>query len=67
MTVVQTISQSKRVGEASSGTPSDRLTGLVERVTFHNELNGFCVLRLKVKGEQDLVTVLGHAPSVTPG
>ena len=28
----------------------DRLAGLVERVTFHNEQNGFCVLRLKVKG-----------------
>jgi hypothetical protein len=27
--------------------PSDRevLAGLVERVTFHNEENGFCVLR----------------------
>jgi exodeoxyribonuclease V alpha subunit len=30
----------------------DRLAGLVERVTFHNEQNGFCVLRLKVKGER---------------
>lgn len=45
----------------------EKVAGLVERVTFHSELNGFCVLRLKVKGEQDLVTVLGHAPSVTPG
>jgi len=25
----------------------DYLAGLVERVTFHNEQNGFCVLRLK--------------------
>jgi phosphoribosylglycinamide formyltransferase 2 len=25
----------------------DRLAGLVERVTFHNEQNGFCVLRLR--------------------
>lgn len=41
----------------------EKVAGLVERVTFHSELNGFCVLRLKVKGEQDLVTVLGHAPS----
>jgi exodeoxyribonuclease V alpha subunit len=30
----------------------DRLAGLVERVTFHNEQNGSCVLRLKVKGER---------------
>lgn len=45
----------------------DRLSGLVERVTFHSEINGYCVLRLKVKGEQDLVTVIGYAPSVTSG
>ena len=45
----------------------DPLSGLVERVTFHNAETGFCVLRLKVKGERDLVTLIGHAPSVTPG
>lgn len=47
--------------------PLDKLSGLVERVTFHNETNGYCVLRLKVKGERDLITLLGHTPSVTPG
>ena len=45
----------------------DRLNGLVERVTFHNEENGFCVLRLQVKGERDLITLIGHAPAVSPG
>lgn len=45
----------------------DKLSGLVERVTFHNELNGYCVLQLKVKGERDLITVVGHTPSVTSG
>lgn len=50
-------------------TPSQNLTltGLVERVTFHNDSTGYCVLRLKVKGQRDLVTLLGHTPSVTPG
>ena len=43
-------------------TDFDRLAGLVERVTFHNEQNGFCVLRLKVKGERELITLIGHAP-----
>lgn len=43
------------------------LSGLVERVTYHNGENGFCVLRLKVKGERDLITIVGHTPSVTPG
>jgi len=45
----------------------DRLAGLVERVTFHNEQNGFCVLRLKVKGERELITLIGYAPVVSPG
>ena len=45
----------------------DRLAGLVERVTFHNEQNGFCVLRLKVKGERELITLIGHTPAVSPG
>jgi len=45
----------------------DQLSGLVERVTFHNADSGFCVLRLKVRGERDLVTLIGHAPIVSPG
>jgi exodeoxyribonuclease V alpha subunit len=29
-------------------TPStEQISGLIERVTFHNEENGFCVLRVK--------------------
>jgi len=51
----------------SSPVAFDRLAGLVERVTFHNEQNGFCVLRLKVKGERELITLIGHAPAVSPG
>jgi len=43
------------------------LSGIVERVTFHNEDNGFCVLRVKVKGQRDLVTVVGYAPLVNGG
>ena len=48
---------------------SDRevLAGLVERVTFHNPENGFCVLRTKARGHRDLVTVVGHAALVSPG
>jgi exodeoxyribonuclease V alpha subunit len=47
--------------------PLDHLAGLVERVTFHNDQNGYCVLRLKVKGERELVTLVGHTPTVSPG
>jgi exodeoxyribonuclease V alpha subunit len=45
----------------------ERIDGLVERVTFHNAESGFCVLRLQVRGERELVTLVGHAPAVTPG
>jgi len=39
----------------------------VERVTFHSEESGFCVLRVKVKGHKELVTCIGSAASITPG
>jgi exodeoxyribonuclease V alpha subunit len=43
------------------------LAGLVERVTFHNEENGFCVLRVKARGHRDLVTLVGHAATIAAG
>src|SRR5689334_8107853 len=50
-----------------TNTLSEVLTGLVERVTFHNEENGFCVLRVKARGQRDLITVLGHAAAISAG
>ncbi|MGE0255503.1 MAG: ATP-dependent RecD-like DNA helicase [Alphaproteobacteria bacterium] len=49
--------------------PSTRevLAGLVERVTFHNAENGFCVLRAKARGHRELVTVVGHAATISAG
>ena len=52
---------------SSPGSSTENLAGLVERVTFHNEDNGFCVLRLKARGQRDLVTVIGHAAMISPG
>lgn len=46
---------------------AELLQGIVERVTFHNEETGFCVLRAQVKGQRDLVTVVGSVASVGPG
>jgi exodeoxyribonuclease V alpha subunit len=43
------------------------LAGLVERVTFHNAENGFCVLRAKARGHRDMVTVVGHAAAIAAG
>ncbi|MFT9324882.1 MAG: ATP-dependent RecD-like DNA helicase, partial [Acetobacter sp.] len=34
---------------------------------FHNAENGFCVLRVKVRGQRDLVTVVGHAAMISAG
>lgn len=47
--------------------PNEPLQGLVERVTFHSEDTGFCVLQVKVRGHRDLVTVVGNAAAVNPG
>ena len=44
-----------------------RLDGQVERVVFRNEENGYTVLRVKVRGHKDLVTVVGTASSISPG
>jgi exodeoxyribonuclease V alpha subunit len=43
------------------------LAGLVERITFHNAENGFCVLRIKARGHRELVTVVGHAAFISAG
>src|SRR5271157_3695310 len=49
--------------------PSDRevLAGLIERVTYQNAENGFCVLRVKARGHRDLVTLVGHAATISAG
>ncbi|TNC48714.1 ATP-dependent RecD-like DNA helicase [Rubellimicrobium rubrum] len=55
----------------STASPADRptevLSGLVERVTFHSVESGFCVLRVKARGHRDFVTVVGHAAMVSAG
>ena len=41
------------------------LAGLIER--DHNAENGFFVLRAKVRGHRDVVTVVGHAATIAAG
>ena len=36
-------------------------------MTFHNPETGFCVLRVKVRGQRDLVTVVGAAAAISAG
>src|SRR4051812_24743717 len=45
----------------------EALAGLVERVTYHNPETGFCVLRVKVRGQRELATVVGAAASISAG
>ncbi|RLS37186.1 MAG: ATP-dependent RecD-like DNA helicase [Planctomycetota bacterium] len=45
----------------------ETLTGSIERVTFHNPDNGFCVLRVAVEGRPELVTVIGTGATVNVG
>ncbi len=45
----------------------DSLSGLIERVTYFNEENGFAVLKVNAKGHRQEVTVVGSLPSVNAG
>ena len=44
-----------------------KLRCVVERITFQNPENGYCVLRVKVKGYNDLVTLVGNFLDVNAG
>jgi len=45
----------------------DKLDGQIERVVFLNEESGFCVLRVKIRSQKELVTVTGNSPNVNEG
>lgn len=63
-----TTDSSKASDLTDATNPADEsLRGLVERITFHNENNGFCVLRVKVPGKRDLMTVVGVAATIHVG
>jgi exodeoxyribonuclease V alpha subunit len=43
------------------------LSGIIERVTFHNPDSGYAVLRVQGVGRRGVVTVVGHLPAVHAG
>lgn len=45
----------------------ETITGVVDRVTFHNVETGFCVLKVNAKGHRDPVTVVGQLPQAIAG
>jgi exodeoxyribonuclease V alpha subunit len=44
---------------------TEEISGVIERVTFHNDDSGFCVLRVKTKGHREETTVVGSLPFVS--
>ena len=71
---IRGVAREERTGDPSGfmkptqeSSTQEVLAGLVERVTFHNAENGFCVLRAKARGHRDLVTVVGHAAIISAG
>ncbi len=55
------------LSQEHAASPADSVSGLVERVTFHNEENGWSVLKVRAQGHRELVTVVGSLPAVTAG
>jgi exodeoxyribonuclease V alpha subunit len=47
--------------------PAEQLSGMIERVTFFNEENGFCVLRVRARNHREEVIVVGSFPAVNAG
>src|SRR4051794_14984309 len=46
---------------------AEKLSAVIERVTFHNPDTGFVVLRVLARGRRGVVTVVGNLPSATAG
>lgn len=50
-----------------SPTPTETLRGLVERVVYHTEESGYCILKVLIKGQRETVSLIGKAPRVVAG
>ena len=47
--------------------PLENISGFIERITYHNPDNGYAVLKAKVKGQRDLITITGNVPCIFVG
>ena len=47
--------------------PEEELRGVIERVVFHNEGNGYTVFKFKADGRPEPVSVVGHVSDPQPG
>ena len=55
------------MGNKDKITTAATLSGMVERITFHNPDNGFSVLKVKPSGRSNAVTVVGNVPGIAVG
>ena len=44
---------------------AEALSGIIDRVTFHNTDTGYAVLRVTARGHRDPVTIVGLLPQAT--
>jgi exodeoxyribonuclease V alpha subunit len=51
----------------ASPAPIEPLSDAGERVVDHGPESGFCELRVQVRGQRDLVALIGSAASISPG
>ncbi len=55
------------VQPAKPSTPTEVLAGFGRSRRFPQSENGFCVLRVKARGQRDAITVIGHAAMISAG
>jgi len=51
----------------ASPVPTELLRGLVERVVYHTEETGYCILKVIPTGRREAVSLIGKAPRVVAG
>jgi exodeoxyribonuclease V alpha subunit len=55
------------MNQGSSKNVDGRLKGLVERITFESEEDGYTVIKVRAPGYRDLLTAVGNFVSLCPG
>ncbi len=59
--------EQKDIGATTGFPAGERLSGIVEKVTFFNAENGFSVLKVKFEGEREPSAVIGYVAAVSEG
>lgn len=66
-TALQAGGQHELISQEQLSELQNQLEGTLERVVYHNEENGWTVLRLKVSGKPDPITAVGAMANPQPG